>query len=310
MDIVLPFVTCAEEVWMREVLKQKIKVMPIYNDSSKMMSVMFNLFYDYGTLKYALRGIDKFMPEVDNLFLVVSNIEQVPDYVDQSKVKVVLHSEFMPENLLPNYDSGTIEMFINKIPGLGEEFVYFNDDMIPIHQISYDELFKNGLPCIHFIENDRRLDAPSNKMCRLSFFEAMNSVMNETGENLEFKGRELVPLHMPTPMKKSVMDQYSNQDRFPALVDFYCHRDRRERCLNQYYWSDILYFSKQYVPSDMQFKLVPLYDLRDFKVKELGEEIKYVCINDMGRDMPLTEVENIVKEQMDMILPEKCSYEK
>lgn len=309
MDIVLPFVTCTDEVWFREALKQNNFILKGLSNRTG-MKLKYNLFYDYGTLKYVLRGIDKFMPEIDNLFLVVSNREQVPDYVDQSKVKVVLHNEFMPENLLPNYDSGTIEMFINKIPGLGEEFVYFNDDMIPVNPISYDELFKNGLPCIHFIENDRPLTTPSNKMCRLSFFEAMNSVRNETGVDLEFTGRELVPLHMPTPMKKSVMDQYVAQERFPALVNFYCHKERQERCLNQYYWSDILYFSNQYAPSDMQFKLVPLCDLRNFKVKDIGEETKYVCINDMGRNMSLTEVETIVKEQMDMILPEKCSYEK
>ena len=54
-----------------------------------------------------LRGISTYMPYIKNVFLLVSNIEQVPDYVDQSKVKIVLHKDFIPEEFIPTFNSCT-----------------------------------------------------------------------------------------------------------------------------------------------------------------------------------------------------------
>lgn len=309
MDVVIPFVTCKDEVWMRETMKQTVNPMPILNHISG-QTIRYNLFYDYGTLKYVLRGIDKYMPYVDNVFLLVSNIEQVPDYIDKSKVRIILHKEFIPEDLLPIYNSCTIELFLNKIPGLGEEFVYFNDDMIPVKPISYDELFKNGLPCIHFINNDRSKTAMTYTHVLFSFYEAKNSVQVKTGHRID-DDNVVVPLHMPTPLIKSVMDEYSSQERHQKLIKFYGTRTRNPRNINQYYWADILYFSGQYVKSDIKNLYVDMSSLDNIDFSKITDE-QFMCVNDVNekfRSSPLSELEEIFKQRADKYFTEKCRYE-
>lgn len=91
------------------------------------------------------------MQFVRTVHLVVSNIEQVPEWLDQSKIHVVLHKEIIPENLLPTFNSTTIEMFLHKIPNLAEHFIYSNDDMMPMNGMYVSEFFKDELPVYELV---------------------------------------------------------------------------------------------------------------------------------------------------------------
>ena len=86
------------------------------------------------------------MPFIRTVHLVVSNVEQVPKWLDQRKVNVVLHKGIIPEILLPTFNSTTIEMFLCRIPGLSEHFIYSNDDMFAINPMTVDDFFKDGVP--------------------------------------------------------------------------------------------------------------------------------------------------------------------
>ena len=308
MDIVISFVDCKDKVWMKSYLKT------IHNQSQLFP---YYQFYNHNTIKYVLRGIDEFIPYVNNVFIVVSNIEQVPDYIDQSKVKIVLHKDFIPEKYLPLFNSTAIELFLHKIPGLGEEFVYFNDDMIPISHIPYEDLFKDGIPCISFNTEQRR-KSPSYKQCAsyrrcvLSFYEAKNTVEILTGEEIDTKDIELqIPQHSPTPLLKSVCDEASNIERHNSLLDFYITNIRSPRNLNQYYWADILYFKKQYTESNIKSHYTSTKYIKDVDIKEVKKENKFICINDYGSDeMPLSQIDDIIQLKLDTIFKNKSKYEK
>lgn len=100
------------------------------------------------------------MPFVKTVHLVVSNIEQVPAWIDKSKVHVVLHKEIIPACLLPTFNSTTIEMFLHKIPGLAEHFIYSNDDTFPFKTMdAYGFFNADGLPVYEItkIYNAKRL---------------------------------------------------------------------------------------------------------------------------------------------------------
>ena len=45
------------------------------------------------------------------------------------KLNIVCHEDFIPQKFLPTFNSHTIEWNFHRIPGLTEQFVYFNDDM-------------------------------------------------------------------------------------------------------------------------------------------------------------------------------------
>lgn len=302
MDIVISFVDCKDKVWM----KNYLRTIPRRNGLFP-----YHQFYNHNTIKYVLRGIDEFIPYVNNVFIVVSNIEQVPDYVDQSKVKIVLHKDFIPEEYLPLFNSTAIELFLHKIPGLGEEFVYFNDDMIPISHISYEDFFRNGVPCISF-NTEQREQSLSYRHCIMSFYEAKNTVEMLTGKNIDEKDIELqIPQHSPTPLLKSVCNDAASLERHDSLLEYYISNIRKQRNINQYYWADILYFKNKYIPSNIKNYYSTTKDIKDVDMDEVKSNYNFLCINDYGSDdMTLSQIDDIIKLKLDTIFKNKSKYEK
>ena len=104
-------------------------------------------FRDNGLLRYWFRGVEKFAPWVRKIHFVTSG--QTPEWLDVNnpKIHLVNHSDFVPSQFLPTYNSVVIERYLHKIPTLSEHFVYFNDDFFMINTVEKERFFKNGLPC-------------------------------------------------------------------------------------------------------------------------------------------------------------------
>ena len=132
MDAVITYVNGNDPVWKRDYEK--------YTN----VPVMQKRFRDWGTLKYLLRGIEENMPYIRNVYLVVSHHSQVPSWVCSENLKVALHSDFIPAEYLPTFNSTTIEMFLHRIKGLDEEFIYFNDDIFPVAPSVPEDFFRDG----------------------------------------------------------------------------------------------------------------------------------------------------------------------
>lgn len=132
MDIVITYVDGNDPVWKQDY--EKFTNVP----------VMEKRFRDWGTLKYLLRGIEVNMPFIRNVYLVVSHESQIPEWADRENLKIVLHKDIIPAEYLPTFNSTTIEMFLHRIEGLDEEFVYFNDDIFPISPSKPEDLFRDG----------------------------------------------------------------------------------------------------------------------------------------------------------------------
>jgi len=106
-------------------------------------------YANHDELKYSLRSVEKYAPWIRKIFIVTDN--QVPEWLDPAnpKIQVVDHTEIMPEESLPCFNSSVIEHFLAYIPGLSEHFLYANDDMY-INRPVYPETFfaSDGLPVI------------------------------------------------------------------------------------------------------------------------------------------------------------------
>ncbi|OIL68623.1 glycosyl transferase [Oenococcus oeni] len=103
-------------------------------------------FRDWGFLKYWFRSVEENAPWVNKIYLIADN--QKPDFLNlnSEKVKIVDHKDFIPNNFLPLFNSNAIEIGIHNIPGLSEQFVFFNDDMFINKKVSPTDFFKNGFP--------------------------------------------------------------------------------------------------------------------------------------------------------------------
>ena len=132
MDIIIAYVDGQDPVWQKDY--------EVYMNAP----VLAKRFRDWGTLPYLFRGIQYRMPFIENVFLVVSHESQVPEWVDRDNVKVVLHKDYIPQEYLPTFNSTTISLFLHRIPGLGEQYLYFNDDIFPVGECRPEDYFRNG----------------------------------------------------------------------------------------------------------------------------------------------------------------------
>jgi len=83
---------------------------------------------DNDELKYSLRSAEKFAPWVNHIYIVADG--QRPKWLkSNSRITVVDHKDFIPKEYLPTFSSLAIELFLDRIPGLCEHFIYANDDM-------------------------------------------------------------------------------------------------------------------------------------------------------------------------------------
>jgi hypothetical protein len=79
-------------------------------------------------LKFSLRSVAQYAPWVRKVH-VVSNCAP-PDWLDVSHPKIhwVDHTEILPAEGLPVFNSHAIESRLQHVPGLADHFLYFNDD--------------------------------------------------------------------------------------------------------------------------------------------------------------------------------------
>lgn len=307
MDAVIPYVNGCEKVWREE-----------FNKYSFLGEFPYCFFYDWGTLKYVLRGIYTYMPFINNVFLLVSNIEQVPQYVNQEQVKVILHKDFIPEKFLPTFNSSTIEMFLQEIPGLDNEFVYFNDDTIPIAPIALSDLVSFGNPRMNFISNYGRDGSPAQRLIKESFYAALRlSVVkdlvntNIIKDPMRYDGLGVSIVHGPCVFIRDKMKEVYAMD--PENIENSITKFRNPRNLNQYMFSDMHYISNTYSSSPLNLKYVQTNKIhKDITYDSLFQPgYHYLCINDMGRidDLSLEDSTKVICGLLDEYFTTKCKYE-
>jgi len=141
IDFAVTWVDMADPVWKEEFARYAGKI-----DNSK-NEVSEARFRDYGFLRYWFRGVEKFAPWVRKVHFITCG--QKPQWlnVDNPKLCLVNHEDYIPKQFLPCFNSSSLEMHLHKIPGLSEKFVYFNDDFFIINHLTPERFFRNGLPC-------------------------------------------------------------------------------------------------------------------------------------------------------------------
>lgn len=147
IDIVLPWVDGADPEWITEKELMKQKFQPEENSDRNIR------FEDWGFLRYWFRAVEKFMPWVHKVFFVTWG--HVPPFlsVEHPKLEITRHEDYIPGEYLPTYNSNTIEMNYHRIKGLSENFILFNDDMIPLQPIKETYYFENNKVCDEAVEN-------------------------------------------------------------------------------------------------------------------------------------------------------------
>ena len=262
MDIVITYVDGNDPEWKKDYER--------YTD----IPVMEKRFRDWGTLKYLLRGVERHMPFIRNVFLVVSHPTQVPEWIDRNEVRVILHEEFIPSDLLPTFNCNPIEMHLHRIEGLDEEFIYFNDDIFPVADSAPEDFYRDGKAVIGF---SRHLLACGifKQICRNSDRAARKTL--GIGPSLFF----VRPQHSCQPMMKSVYEKVYGMKEIEIVSSL--TRTRNACNLNQYLYLDYAYYSGQIIPERISCKHFSVAATSPDKLRKFIESPtrKFMCINDV-----------------------------
>ncbi|KAJ5397027.1 hypothetical protein N7509_005140 [Penicillium cosmopolitanum] len=101
-----------------------------------------NHFRDNDELRYSIRSLDKYAPWIRHIYIVTNG--QVPSWLDvgNPRVTIAKHTEiFENSSHLPVFSSSAIESNLDRISGLSETFLYFNDDVFLAAPIWPDDFF-------------------------------------------------------------------------------------------------------------------------------------------------------------------------
>lgn len=141
IDYVIPFVDCSDGKWLQEYKKYVSDTRDWSNNATR--------FRDWDTLRYQLRSIERYMPWIRNIFIVMSVSEtQVPEWLNtqHERVHIVWDWEIVPYEYLPVFNSNVIDLYIPRIDGLSEHYLYTCDDYIILRSLKPEDFFtENGI---------------------------------------------------------------------------------------------------------------------------------------------------------------------
>ena len=114
-------------------------------------------FYDNEELRYSLRSLEMYAPWIHHIYIVTDR--QIPYWLKESpKLTIIDHSEILPSNQIPCFNSVFIEQYIYKIPNLSEHFLYGNDDCFFAQPLTSDFFFQQGTPIIRVTKKKKLQD--------------------------------------------------------------------------------------------------------------------------------------------------------
>ena len=260
-------------------------------------------FRDWGTLPYLFRGIEAFMPFIDRVFLVVSRESQVPEWLNRDKVNVVYHKDFIPEQYLPTFNASMIEMFLHRIPGLGEKYVYMNDDVFPVREVKEQDLFPGGKPAKQMALEISRV-SDFSRLCKDS------CTLARKAAGLPIRPWYYRPQHSVTPFLKSACEEAFKACESEIMASL--SPVRKPGNFNQYYFSDYMFFKHIAVSRRISHRHFSMaITSADDIVKYLQKPRRnFVCINDV--DMPKMRYMYSKERLIDgfaFLLNTKCGYE-
>ncbi len=191
--------------------------------------------YSLDSLKYFLRGIDKYVSGYRKIFIITNS--KIPNWlkIDPLKIEIVPHELIFPEgSALPNYNSIAIETCIHRIPGLLEKYVYSNDDFLFIKPTNLDDFFFKGEIPIYSTIDTFVEQSNQSSIFATSGFHSMIKLREF------FNCNQMIYLdHAPAPFRKSWCQEIEKQ--IQREVDkIRGYRFRR---------SDIIGFTNAFVPN-------------------------------------------------------------
>ena len=315
IDFVITWVDEADPIWYKEkleTLKKQGKA------AEEMIDNSTSRYRDWDILKYWFRGVEKFAPWVNQIHFVTYG--HVPDWLNEkhSKLHIVKHEDFIPQEFRPTFSSHPIEWNFHRIEWLTENFVYFNDDMFLIKKVSPEDFFRDERPVDMLALQPDVANADdqimpyiylNNAMVLAKYFDKRENMKKQPGAYfhpgypLIYFGYNLLEMAFPrftgfytvngpSPLKKeSYRFFWKNEEELLHRVC--CHPFRHKEDISQYVLREYQKLSGNFVPKNIH-KFCRYFNLQPENpelVKTITKQkSKCICINDSNFEIPYEKV--------------------
>lgn len=233
------------------------------------------------------------LPWLRNIIIILARESQVQPWMTATtpsgfaagNIRLVFHRDFMPPEAIPTFNSRCIEMFLYRIPGIADHFLYANDDMFPLTPLRPDDFFApltshlsslaSHLPCQHMTPKPFP-QHPNN--FQTACMGGLNFVASEFG--LHFTDTWLKNGHGIAPILKSSCEHLWHRapDRIMASLSPF----REPKNFNQYIYAWYQHFSGQSVDHTPRTCLLKAHTgtPEQMVTAILDPQNQIVCIND------------------------------
>lgn len=328
IDFVITWLNGGDEAW----LKEKSKYEPVKGTDDRP-----ERYRDWGIIKYWFRGVEKYAPWVRKIHFVTWG--HLPEWIDVNnpKLNIVYHQDFIPEEYRPTFNCIPIELNFHRIKDLAENFVYFNDDMAFLQHIKPTDLFVDGKPCDMLALQPVVANPKNTVMSHLLLNDALvlskhftkrQNILSQPGKYFKigypikyfvYNMLELAfPLftgfytvHGPFPFCKSMFEEIWEKE--PEEMDRACHsKFRSSTDVTPYVIREWQKLKGEFHPRNVK------KDLAYFNVESENQKVvaairkhkrKFICINDANDKIDFEKANKEILQAFEEAFPDKSSFE-
>lgn len=294
-------------------------------------------YRDWEQLHFWFRGVEKYAPWVRKIHLITWG--HLPKWLNtrHPKLHIVRHEDYMPAEILPTFNSNVIELYMHRMEGLAEQFVYFNDDMFIIRDVEPEMFFKNGKPC-DILAFQPVIANPynpvmshmylNNALVLSKYFKKRENVLQHPGNYFhigyppmyffynviemafpQYTG--FFTAHNPSCFLKSMFEDLWEKEE-EALKETAGNRFRSQQDLTQYLFREWQKLNNCFTPKNI-LKDFAYFNIDHENKKLLSvlkkQKAKVVCLNDANKEIEFERVKKEIADVFLSILPEKSAFE-
>lgn len=238
IDIVISWVDGKDPV-------HKKKMAPFLNNSNQIHDDIngSTRFTSEGEIFFCVASIIKFAPFVNKIFIITDDQNpNLDEFIhlnfpeNKIPIQIIDHKTIFKDHkdILPVFNSLSIETFLFKIPELSENFVYFNDDFFLMRPIKYEDWFRYDKPVAYgtwrSVFFDTVLSKIKPKKNGHKPFGFKDSMLN-AAKTLNISSSYFCIEHTPLPLKKSIFERYYTENQ-QTIISNISHKFRSEKQFN------------------------------------------------------------------------------
>jgi hypothetical protein len=225
IDLVYLWVDGSDPVWLAKKNAALAAMNEPVHESAVASAYIPDRWIDKNELKFSLRSIEKFMPWINHIYVVTDS--QVPKWLnaDNPRISIVDHRDIVPPEYLPTFNSSALELFLHKIPGLSEHYIFANDDFFAGAPSTPEFFFnKSGDPIVmirekRYFQNIYSASGYAHAFQERQLFGRMTLSTLRLVHELTGKRYYMILCHSMESMRKSYMEDIMSQHGDKLIPD-------------------------------------------------------------------------------------------